>query len=68
MDDSEAVRHEKTSSRNLKDFAFDRHGLAWSNSEQVHFLTLSRPLLSYGYSYKGLSIKVPGCQKLQMTA
>jgi len=33
-------------------------------------LTLWRPLLPYGFSYKSscASIRVPGCQKLQMTA
>jgi len=25
-------------------------------------------LLSYGHSYSGMSVRVPGCQKLQMTA
>jgi len=38
--------------------------------ETKPLLTLWRPVLPYGYSYKAscASVRVPGCQKLQMMA
>jgi len=36
---------------------------------EMGFISLWRPLLPYGYSYKAnLSVRVSGCQKLLMTA
>jgi len=47
--------------------------MASTKGPQIYFvlqtltLTVWRPLLPYGYS-SGLSVRVPGCQKLQMMA